>query len=88
MDGNQEAESILVLNQVEQHLKLYYYPAISVPKAALLMTTREIYCKMQELFPCPYYESKDIIKIMLNLGFKMADLGAMDYHWLLDYGLG
>lgn len=85
MDAVQETEYIQKITQIEQHLKFYYYPAISVVSADLLMSTEEIYLKMQGLFPCAHYFSNDIINIMTKLGYKMVDMGAMDYQWIMRY---
>lgn len=85
MDAIEETECTLKLKQVEQHLKLYYYPSMDLTRAAFLMSTEEIYLKMQDLFPCQYYFKNDIINIMTRLGFRMFDMGAMDYQWALDY---
>lgn len=87
IDANQEAGKILKLQQVEQHLKFYYYPAISVISADMMMSTIEIFMKMQELFPCPYYQKDDIVNILTKLCFKMFDMGEMQYEWAFKLGL-
>ena len=85
IDANQEVEKIMKLQQVEQHLKLYYSPVMDIGSADVLMTTLEVFFKMQDLFPCPFYTKNDVLNILTKLCFRMFDMGEMQYEWAFCY---
>jgi len=73
----------VVKQMVISYLLNNYEPAKSLADATLSLTTREIYLKLQDLYPSADYSGLDVALWLEEMNFEFRDKGQLNPEWLL-----
>jgi hypothetical protein len=69
---------------MKQHIALHYRAASEAEYVtALKLTTKDIFDRMQKLFPSPSYSAADLAEWLYEKQFNFYDDGGMKFVWLL-----
>ena len=78
-----EAELLLIENKVKSLLSMHYEPVLSLSEAKILLTTKEVYEHLQEVFPSDDYSGINVEQWLNEAGFKLINTGVFKFEWMM-----